>query len=203
MKNILAIIFLLHPLTLKAEEGEKFKIERVEAPQKNDARPKKEIMLSFPDNKSGLPSVSITEFGRTRFAAIKHDDKRLELIIQFDEFSLDYYDYKLEAGKWVLKSKKLVCSLNGALSLALAQVDILEGGAIEIKYHEVGSVARKSSWSDELINKDHKTNEKMNSERYTPKEGGFELVGVPAKLRPRSDSNPKTEEQNKAQQDNR
>jgi hypothetical protein len=197
MKNILAIIILLHPLILKAEESEKYKVERVEASQKDGARPIKEIMLSFPDNKSGLPSVSITEFGRTRFAAIKHDDKRLEVIIQFDEFSLDYYDYILDAGKWVLKSQKVVCKLNGALSLALAQVDILEGGAVEIKYHEVGSVARKSSWSDELINKDHKPNEKMNSERYTLKEGGFELVGVPAKLRPRSDSNPKTEEPNR------
>ena len=204
MRNILAIIILLHPLILTAEESEMYKIERIEAPIKDGARSKKEIMLSFPDNKGGLPSVTVAEFGRTRFASIKHTDSRLEVVIQFDEFSLDYYDYRLEAGKWVLSSKKPVCSLNGQISGRIAQVDIVNEETIDVKLHKEGSSLGKSGWDKELLLKDHKEKKDLQVERYALQNGVFSLVGEASKYRSKPDT--KTEEnqeQNKTQQDNR
>jgi hypothetical protein len=161
-------------------------------------------VTSIPSN-SALPVLVIPTYssGRRRVVDVHYSKDRIEVAIQVDELGIDYSDYKLADRVWTLQSKKRVCTLNGALALALAQVDILDGGVVEIKYHDESSIARKSSWNDELINKDHKPNQKLNSERYTLKEGEFRLVGAPAKLRPKSDVPHKIEEQNKTQQDNR
>jgi hypothetical protein len=164
-----------------------------------------EFRVTAIQSNSAIPDLAIPTYssGRRRVVDVRYSKDRIEVAIQVDELGIDYSDYKLVDGVWTLQNKKRVCTLSGALALALAQVDIHEGGVVEIKYHPEGSVARKSSWNDELVNKDHKSNENLNSERFTLKSGEFGLVGDPAKLRPKSDVTQKIEEQNKTQQDNR
>jgi hypothetical protein len=201
----LVIMTCIHGLSLSEEPL--IRVTKEKLPSSGNSapvarKPDAEFRIKSLDANLAIPDLTIPAYSygmRTRIVDARVSKKRMEIAIQLDELGIDYYDYKLEEGRWVLQSKKRVCSLSGALALALAQVDICEGGVVEMKYREGRSVIRKSSWDNELINKDHKANDKLLSERYALKEGGFRLAGKPVRLRPNTDISQTTEEQNKAQ----
>jgi hypothetical protein len=155
---------------------------------------------SIPPGKT-LPDLVIPTYSTfcSRVVDVRYSNNRVEVVVQNDEFGMNYSDYKLVGEEWVLQGQKSVCSLNGNLALKLAQVNILEGGIVEVKYHEESSVSGKSGWNNELINKDHKHNEKLLSERYALKKDGFVIDGEPVRLRPKTDKPKAVQEPQKPQ----
>ena len=148
-----------------------------------------------------IPTISSAQ---TRVSGARVKGDRVEVVIQVDEFYLEYMVYNLENSKWTLKFQKKLCSLNGQISTKIAQVDILDEGIIDVKLHNEESNPGKSGWDKELLMKDHKEERDMITERYALKDGLFSLVGEASKYRSKPDT--KTEEnqeQNKTQQDNR
>lgn len=164
----------------------KQKIQNLEKSALKKNLPDEEFRIKVMGFKSEVPDLIIPTYStvNVRIAATSLSLNQIEVVIQMDEFRLDYSDYRLVDGKWILKIQKRVCSLNGSLAMALAQVDIHEGGIVEIKYHEGISSKRILSWDKELIQKDHKENDKLLSERYLLKDGEFQLLGKSVRLRP-------------------
>lgn len=168
--------------------------------------PDAEFRIKYLSNDSPLPDLVIPTYssGRRRVADARLSKGRFEIVIQTDEFSLDYYDYRLDDEKWALKSKKQVCSLNGQMARRIAQIDILDEGIVDIKLHKEGSNLGKSGWDKELLMKDHKEEKDMLAERYVLKNDGFLLVGEAFNYRPMPKSKAKEDQKhNKPQQDNK
>jgi hypothetical protein len=177
----------------------KEKLPRADGFVENGGQPDAEFRIKMLDADQSLPDLTIPAYSygsRTRIVDVRTSQKSAAIAIQDDEFGIDYYDYLLANGRWILQHKKRVCELSGALALSLAQVDILEGGAVEIKYHHLGqSDLGKSGWEQELIKKDHKGKDKLLVERYELKDGAFVLVGGPARgLRPQVQKDPTPQE---------
>jgi hypothetical protein len=156
-----------------------------------------------PENENpSIPELSIPTYTtmRSRVVDIRQSESRMEVAIQVDELGIAYYDYKLENGKWILKGTKNVCALSGALAQALAQVDILDDGRVEVAYRSESLDRRSSSWADELLSKENQGKAGLMKEEYKLKDGQFVLSGEPVRLRPAVPVNAQnSEEQNKAQ----
>lgn len=204
--KIVTAIILAGMHNLSFSEEPKFRITKdklvhPEISATDNKKPDAEFRIQAVQPNQMIPDLVIPTYstGRRRVVDLRASEERMEVAIQIDELGIGYFDYRLESGKWILKNTKSVCSLSGALALALAQVDIREGGVVEVKYHEGTSVRGKSSWDKELIMKDHNNNDKLLSERYTLREDGFRLAGEPVRLRPKVDVSKIHEEQNKAQ----
>ena len=153
------------------------------------------------DNPS-IPELSIPTYStmRSRVVDIRQSKGRMEVAIQVDELGIDYYDYRLNDGAWVLSEKKRVCSLNGVLALNLAQVDLLEEGVVKVAYRDESSGGRASSWANELLTKENREKSGLLREEYKLQNGQFTLSSDPVRFRPEVAANTqKTEEQNKAQ----
>jgi len=201
--KILTIVILtcMHGFSFSEEpifRVTKEKLARPENTVPDTSKPDAEFRIKLIKPNKMTPDLVIPTYstGRRRVVDFRVSQERMEVAIQLDELGIDYYDYKLVDEKWLLQSQKRICSLSGARALALAQVDIREGGVVEIRYREGTSERRKSTWNDELINKDHKQNEKLLLERYDLKPSGFVLVGEPVRLRPNV-NNPQTTEEKK------
>lgn len=149
--------------------------------------PDEKFRIKVIEPKSATPDLIIPTYSsvRIRIADTSISLNRVEIAIQIDEFRIEYSDYRLLNGKWDLKVRKSVCELSGSLAMALAQVEIHEGGIVEVKYHEVISNKRVLSWDNELIQKNHNDNDKLLSERYILKDGEFQLIGKSVRLRPK------------------
>jgi hypothetical protein len=208
-KTILTILILANGFASAVEPKITVTKEKLAQPIAAESDPKKPdavFRIRSAEIPGTHPELEIPTFSygmRTRVADVHVSENRIEVAIQLDEFGIDYMDYKLVEGQWALQSKRRVCSLNGALALALAQVDIRDGGVVEVKYHEGVSDSKNTSWDNELTNKNHLANRTLLSEHYTLNEGKFALVGEPARLRPAKAAPRIIEEQNKTQQDNR
>jgi hypothetical protein len=170
------------------------KLSKTDGSVKKNGQPDAELRIKTLDVNLPLPDLTIPAYTTvgTRIADARASQNRMEVAIQLDEFRIDYYDYILEQGKWIQQSKKLICHLNGAFALALAQVDILGGGVVEVRCHDRGSYERsKSGWEQELIRKDYRGKDKLLVERYELKGGECVLVGKPARgLRPQAVESP-------------
>lgn len=140
---------------------------------------------------SSTPELSIPAYStmRSRVVDVRQSQNRMEVAIQVDELGIDYYDYRLKGGQWVLNGQKRICSLNGVLALNLAQVDILAGDVVEVAYRDESSGGRDSSWADELLTKENRGKAGLLREEYKLKDGQFVLSGAPVRLRPAVTSN--------------
>lgn len=204
-KTILTILVLANGFASAVEPKitvTKEKLAQPMAAESDQRKPDAVFRIRSAEIPATHPELEIPTFSygmRTRIADVRVSENRIEVAIQLDEFGIDYMDYKLVEDQWTLQSKRRVCSLNGALALALAQVDILEDGLIDVKYRD-GVRARQSSWNDELIGKEEREAVGLMSERYQLRDNKFNMIGEPTRLRPAIASNTqKSEEQNKAQ----
>ena len=165
-------------------------------------RPDAEFRIQPTNENADDPALAIPTHstGRRRVVDVRQSKGRMEVAIQVDEFGIDYYEYGLNDGAWVLKAQKRICSLNGVLALKLAQVDLLENGHVEISYHDGPSAGRASSWESELLSKENHNKAGLLKEEYRLQNGQFVLSSEPVHLRPEVAANTqKSEEQNKAQ----
>lgn len=154
---------------------------------REEKKPDALFRVDFAEIDGGLPDLEIPALStgmRTRVVDVRVSPGRAEVALQVDELGIAYYDYKLENGKWILKGTKNICALSGALALALAQVDILEGGRVEVAYRGESSGRRASSWADELLSKENRGEAGLLKEEYKLQDGQFVLRGDPVRLRP-------------------
>lgn len=145
-------------------------------------KPDAEFRIKVDQTNGKIPDLTIPTYSygmKTRIVDTRLSKDRIEVAVQNDELSIDYLDYNLVDGKWVVKSQKSVSALNGPRALALAQVDILEGGIVEVKYSNGFIGSSQTGWDNALISKIHKHDENMQTERYVQEGGNFILVGKP------------------------
>lgn len=165
-------------------------------------KPDAEFRIQPTSENADIPELVIPTYstGRRRVVDVRQSQNRMEVAIQIDELGIDYYDYRLNGGSWVLNEQKRICSLNGVLALNLAQVDLLEDGRVEILYRDGSSGGRATPWNDELLSKQNQGKEGLMKEKYKLQDGQFALTDDPVRLRPAVAANTqKSEEQNKAQ----
>jgi hypothetical protein len=164
-------------------------------------KPDVEFRIRNANENSSTPVLTIPAYStmRSRVVDVRQSQNRIEVAIQVDELGIAYHDYKLENDKWILKNTKNICSLSGALALALAQVDILEDGHIEVAYRDESSDRHSSSWADELLSKENRGNAGLMKEVYKLKDGQYALTSAPVRLRPLAEANTQNSKQQKTQ----
>lgn len=194
----LSTVLLAEPTPLKVTK------EPVQANQVDGElmKPDAAFRIQSENDNPSIPELSIPAYStmRSRVVDIRQSQNRMEVAIQVDELGIDYYDYRLNDGAWVLSEKKRVCSLNGVLALNLAQVDLLEEGVVKVAYRDGSSGGRASSWANELLTKENREKSGLLREEYKFQNGQFTLSSDPVRFRPEVAANTqKTEEQNKAQ----
>lgn len=143
--NIASIVALAFVTSTSLAQGASFNVATVKLANSDlqagnplDA----EFRIKAADADPPVPELHIPTYSssrvRTRVVDVRLSHNRMEVAIQEDEFGIGYFDYRLDGGGWVPGEAKHICSLSGPLSLALAQVDILEGEIVEVKYHAAG-----------------------------------------------------------------
>ena len=114
----------------------------------------KDLKLSAINSKEHFPelAVPVPKGFKTRFVAAKLEGEKLAVVLQWDEFFLQYEEFQLENNAWKRNKKLEVCKLYGTTVERLAEVEITKFGQIEVRYSEkpvqLGPVSKRH---EELI----------------------------------------------------
>ena len=116
---------------------------------------------SFPELKADVP----TGIG-TRFAAIRQDGNRIALVVQVDQFYLEYREYILQNQIWIQTKQNKISKLNGTRMMRLAHVDILNWNEVEAWFSPLQGSVESNDWNLDLLNSKKGERKDFLIERY-------------------------------------
>jgi len=171
-KTIIAVnIFVL---TLIAQAETKFEIEILKAVDKGEVQNTKRVILKLKGLDAELPplQVDLPIANRARIVGVKFEKSLVAVVLQFDEFYLEYREYLNNSDKWMLSNSKRICELNGFLSSALTDVQIKQFGEIEVRFGKKADPTKPFNWDKEIVEGGHGHKNDDIVETYSIKKDG-------------------------------
>jgi len=173
MKNAIITLNLVL-LSLVAQAETKFELEISKKSEKGTAAHAIQVILKPKGDDTEVPplQVDLPARMRTRITGVKFEKAMVAIVLQYDEFHLEYREYTISSGKWTLASKRKICELNGYLSTSLKKVQIRDFGEIEVTFGKETVPAKPLNWDKEIIEGTHAPDREDIIETYSIKKDG-------------------------------
>jgi len=138
-------------------------------------------------NGEGALKVKVPETALTRIAGVRFEGSKTAVVVQLDEFYLEYREYDLVGKGWKLSRKARLCNLNGALSLRLKEVEMERFGEAVVRFGRESQLGGSSTRELAVVAKAFPREKDDIVESYRLKGERFvEVSGVRNRFRPRS-----------------
>ena len=90
----------------------------------------------------------------------------MAVVIQVDEFFLEYREFQLQNGQWVPIRNNRITRLNGSRATHLSHVDILDWGVVEAWFAPPQGSVESNDWNLDLLNSKKGERKDFLIERY-------------------------------------
>ena len=136
MKNAMIIVTsLILSMAVKAETKFEYEITKANGEEKS-AGAKGRLSLLIKGANSPLPALKfdVPTSILVRLVEAKFGNNKLAMVLQMDEFNLEYREYSIKSEEWKLIRSTKLCDLSGFRATHLKKVTISNFGEVKVRF---------------------------------------------------------------------
>jgi hypothetical protein len=126
--------------------------------------------------------LEFSKAAQTRIVSARFDDKRAAIVIQLDEFFLEYREYELRKGDWSEAGKYRLRGLNGYLATALKRVRIEDWGNVTVRFGNRPVHGSYKEWELAVVNETFEQEDGDTVESFKLADGKFVGDAAPVRI---------------------
>ena len=153
MKKALMITSALF-LNLQVRAETTFEYDITKVPGEKIAISPGRLALKIKGTSSPIPPIrfDVPSSMLIRLVGAKVENEKAAVVLQFDDFNLEYREYSIKSNEWTMTRRNRICDLNGPLSDRLKKVTITKLGELEIRFgRTVSGDPRHLKWEDAVL----------------------------------------------------